>query len=194
VASWEIPTSQQQGDVDFIATPNIFTADINGSPTEMVGLINKNGYYYAFSVTNGTMSSAPVWEDHLGPGGGSPFRGHAALSPAAWDGQVLYMAGADGTIGTTSCAGTLQAVNPATGTYLWRDCLSASVFGAVLAIPGVVFVNHGQTISAYNASTGAQLFSYSDTSSSISDFWGAPTVANGWLYDGNLDGTFYAFR
>jgi outer membrane protein assembly factor BamB len=62
-----------------------------------------------------------------------------------------------------------------------------------MAIPGVIFVNHGQTISAYNAGTGTQLFSHTDTSSQ-SVFWGAPAVANGSLYTSNMDGTFFAFH
>ena len=51
----------------------------------------------------------------------------------------------------------------------------------------------GQTGHTYDDGTGYQLFSYTDGCSG-SNFWGAPTVADGWLYDGNLDGTFYAFH
>jgi outer membrane protein assembly factor BamB len=76
--------------------------------------------------------------------------------------------------GNTSVGGGhvyMYAVNAATDTYFWRDCLSASVLGTMMATP----------------------FAYTD-SSSHSLFWGAPAVANGWLYTSNMDGTFYAFH
>jgi polyvinyl alcohol dehydrogenase (cytochrome) len=192
VASWEVPASQRGGDTDFLAAPTIFRATINGTPTEMVGAINKNGIYYAFNA--GKISSGPVWEDTLGPGGNCPQCGQSGIAPSAFDGRVLYIGGPAGTINGKSCNGSLQAVNPATGAYLWRDCLGSSVLGAVMAIPGVVFANHGRKVSAYNDGNGASLFTYFDTSTSQSNFWGAPTVADGWLYDGNLDGTFFAFH
>ena len=190
VASWSVPTSQRGADTDFLAAPTIFTATINGVATEMVGAINKNGIYYALNA--GHIAAGPVWHDQLGPGGDCPQCGAAGISPSAWDGRVVYIGGPAGTVNGTSCQGSLQAVNPATGAYLWRDCLHSSVLGAVMAIPGVLFVNHGQKVSAYNAGNGALLFTYQDTNSS-SNFWGAASVADGWLYDGNLDGTFYAF-
>jgi polyvinyl alcohol dehydrogenase (cytochrome) len=192
VASWEIPQSQQtNGDPDFLAAPTIFTANRFGVATEMVGIINKNAIYYAFNAAN--IAGGPVWEDQVGPGSECPQCGSAGIAPSAWDGRVLYIGGPATTINGKACNGSLQAVNAATGAYLWRDCLGASVLGAVMAIPGVIFVNHGQTISAYNAGTGAQLFSYTDGSSQ-SVFWGAPAVANGSLYTSNMDGTFFAFH
>ena len=190
VASWEIPKSQQNSDSDFLAAPTVFTATINGVATEMVGVVNKNAIYYALNAAK--IASGAVWEDQLGPGSECPQCGTAGIAPSAWDGRVLYLGGPAGTINGKSCAGSLQAVNPATGGYLWRDCLGSSVLGAVMAIPGVVFANHGRSISAYNAGNGALLFTYVDSSSS-SNFWGAASVADGWLYDGNMDGTFYAF-
>jgi hypothetical protein len=191
VASWAVPTSQRNPDSDFLAAPTIFTANIKGTLTEMVGVVNKNAFYYALNASK--IASGPVWEDQLGPGGECPQCGTAGISPTAFDGRVLYIGGPHGSVNGTYCAGSLQAVNPATGAYLWRDCLSASVLGAVMATPGVLFVNYGQQVSAYNAGNGAQLFTFQD-SNSTSDFWGAPAVGDGWLYDGNLDGTFYAFR
>jgi polyvinyl alcohol dehydrogenase (cytochrome) len=192
VASWPIPKSQlTNGDPDFLAAPTIFTATIKGVVTEMVGLVNKNAFYYALNA--GKIAGGPVWEDQLGPGGECPQCGTAGIAPSAFDGRVLYIGGPAGTINGAACNGSIQAVNPATGAYLWRDCLGASVLGAVMVTPGVVFVNDGGTVGAYNAGTGAQLFSFTDSSSST-DFWGAPSVADGWLYDGNMDGTFYAFH
>jgi hypothetical protein len=192
VGSWTVPAAQQAiGDADFLATPTIYTAYLNGTPTEMVGAINKNAIYYAFNASK--ISSGPVWQDQLGPGGSCPQCGQSGLAPSAFDGRVLYIGGPAGTINGKACNGSMQAVNPATGAYLWRDCLGGSVLGGLMATPGLVFANHGGKITAFNDGNGAQLFNFFD-SNTASNFWGAPTVADGWLYDGNLDGTFYAFN
>jgi polyvinyl alcohol dehydrogenase (cytochrome) len=192
VASWEIPKSQQGVDSDFLSTPTIFTATIKGVRTTMVGAINKNGIYYALNARN--IAAGPVWEDTIGVGGDCPPCGTAPSSSSSWDGRVLYIGGDQTTINGTSCGGSIQAVNAATGAYLWRDCLSASVLGSVLVTPGVVFANYGGSFGIYNAGNGATLFSFTDSSSTFSHFWCAPTVVNGYLYNDNEDGILYAFH
>ncbi|HEU0028184.1 MAG TPA: PQQ-binding-like beta-propeller repeat protein, partial [Ktedonobacterales bacterium] len=66
------------------------------------------------------------------------------------------------------------------------------VLAALTVTPGVVIAVAGHSVLAYNAATGAQIWSYIDTTSGAI-FFGAVAVSNGWLYVGNLDGNFYAF-
>ncbi|HEU5228236.1 MAG TPA: PQQ-binding-like beta-propeller repeat protein, partial [Ktedonobacteraceae bacterium] len=47
IRAWQIPKKQQGNDDDFGSTPTLFTATIGGTVHRMIGLVNKNGIYYA---------------------------------------------------------------------------------------------------------------------------------------------------
>jgi hypothetical protein len=156
----------------------------------MVGLADKNGTYFAFDGSN--VSAGPVWRDQVTVGGSSPQKGNADISSSAWDGSTLYIAGGNTTIGGKTCNGSVRAVNPTNGNYLWQDCLSNPVLGSVSGVPGVIEVGAGPSIILLNASTGKMLFTFTDTMKN-SYFWGPGSISDGVLYHGNIDGTFYAF-
>jgi hypothetical protein len=191
--SWRVPTSQQLSDVDFGATVTLFTATINGTPTPLLGVANKNGWYYAFDRSK-PLSAGPLWEDKIAIGGDDPGNGFGSISSSAWDGTTLYVGGGKTTINGVSCAGgTVRAVNPATGAYLWQHCLgSGYVIAAITAIPGAIVVGAGSTFYVLASSNGATLFRFQDTTTHAV-FNGPATVVNGRLYEGNVDGNFYAF-
>jgi outer membrane protein assembly factor BamB len=89
------------------------------------------------------------------------------------------------------CAGTISTLDPATGTYLWRHCLSdGSALGAITEIPGVVIVSAGSSFLAIATETGQTLFSYAQKQAS---FVGPASVSNGVLYIGSYTGGLYAF-
>lgn len=103
---------------------------------------------------------------------------------------MLYVAGRNTTIGGKSCKGSIQALNPATGAFIWQDCLNdGNVLAPVSAVPGVVFVGEGSHILAINTASGKLLFNYK-TNNPID---AAPSIANGFVYVGNNGGTLYAF-
>ncbi len=181
---WQVPASQWSDDSDFGSTPTLFTATIDGKLRKMVGVENKNGIYYAF--IRGELSNGPVWSDQIATSEGS-------MSPGAWDGNWLYIAGTNTTIDGQNCQGSLRAVDPASGNYIWERCLQDNrVLGPVTAIKGVVVVGEGRTIAVLDAVSGRPLFGYRDTHDG-SYFWSAATIAHGMLYMGNMDGTLYAF-
>lgn len=182
VGSWQVPPSQQIKDGDFGSTPTLFSATINGTMRQMVGLVNKNGIYYAFDRT--TISKGPLWQVRLAAQGG--------ISSSAWDGTTLYAGSARTTIKGMQCGGSLRALNPASGAFLWQDCLNADVLDPVTAVPGLVMIGKGTILMVMDAKTGAVLFSFHDTTSG-SIFWGPISVSNGVLYEGNKDGYLYAF-
>jgi outer membrane protein assembly factor BamB len=191
LSSWQVPAAQHGADSDFGSTPTLFSASVSGVVEKMVGIQNKNGTYYAFN--RASLSGGPVWQDQIADGGDCPQCGTGAdISPSAYDGKHLFVAGEKTTISGTACAGSIRALKPGTGAALWADCLQSPVLGAVTAVPGVVFVGAGETVYALDASTGATLWSYEDSASG-SDFWGAMTIANGVVYAGNQDGNLYAF-
>lgn len=190
VASWQVPSTQYQGDSDFGSTPTLFQATIGGVLHKMVGLANKNGVYYAFD--RNTISSGPVWQVRIARGGDCPQCGDGSISSSAFDGNTLYVAGGTSTINGISCQGSLRALNPANGAFIWQDCLHNPVLGAVLAVPGVLVIGAGSYMNAMDAATGIRLFTFHD-SRSTSNFWGPASISNGVLYDGNMDGILYAF-
>src|SRR5438876_8243785 len=133
---WHVPSNEQTGDGDFGSTATLFTATVNGVVTSRVGIANKNGIYYAFNRNN--ISAGPVWRAKVAIAGGCPQCGDGSISPAAWDGTTLYVAGGTTTIKGSSCKGGLRAVNPATGAFIWEHCMLAGpILGAVSAVPGV---------------------------------------------------------
>jgi len=157
----------------------------------LVGIAHKNGRYYAF--IRGALGRGPVWTDKIAKGGGCPECGNGSISPSAWDGTRLYVAGGRTVIGGANCRGSIRAVDPATGAYIWEHCLmSGTVLAAVTVVPGVVVVDDGSDLVALADTSGQMLFSYKDhTKGSV--FYGAASISNGVLYVGNFDGNFYAF-
>ena len=164
---------------------------MNGVTTPMIGVASKDGYYYAFDRRH--LSAGPIWSDLLAVAGESPETGDGSISPSAWDGKTLYVAAGNTTINGTACTSSLSAINPATGAFLWRHCLtSGPTVGAVLGSPGLVFADSQTAVNVLDASTGNTLFQYQDTSPA-SYFYAAPALANGMLFAANTDGNVYAF-
>lgn len=191
VGHWQVPPSQHGRDSDFGATPTLFTASTGGRTRAMVGLQDKNGVYYAFDRAH--IRSGPVWRVRIASPGPCPECGQGDISPSAWDGRYLYIAGGSVSINGSKCRGTLRAVRPATGRLVWRRCLPfGAVLGAVTAVPGVVVVGTSSRLLAVNARTGATLFQYNDPRRG-SLFWSAASFSAGTLYAGNQDGRLYAF-
>ncbi|HLX41469.1 MAG TPA: PQQ-binding-like beta-propeller repeat protein [Ktedonobacteraceae bacterium] len=186
---WQVPSSQQITDGDFGSTPTLFTATINGQMHDMVGLEHKNGIYYAFDRTS--IGSGPLWQARIAKT--PPLQsGEVSISSSAWDGTNLYVAGAASKINGQKCQGNLRALNPTNGAVLWKVCLKKVVYSPAMAVPGLVEIGSGSSLYLYNSSTGKQLFTYQDAAKK-SDFWGAATIINGMLFQGNMDGYLYAF-
>jgi outer membrane protein assembly factor BamB len=102
------------------------------------------------------------------------------------------VAGGNTTIGGTSCQGSVRALNPATGAFLWKACLKdGPVLGAVTAVPGVVAVGEGPKLVLLAMSSGQPLFTF--TALSGSGFYGAASISHGVLYIGDTGGNLYAF-
>ena len=184
IGFWQIPAAEMINDGDFGSSPTLFTALINGTSHNMVGLANKNGIYYAFDRAN--ISAGPLWELRLAtpPGPSS--------SSSAWDGTTLYVAAGTATVNGTSCAGTLSALNPATGVPLWQDCLNYDARSSVTSVAGLVEVAVGTSMIVVDTTTGNQLFSFQDANRK-SNFLGPGSISNGVLYQANMDGIMYAF-
>jgi outer membrane protein assembly factor BamB len=188
VGSWQVPPAEQGDDSDFGSTPTLFNGVIGGQSRSLVGAINKNGVFYAF--TRDALGSGPVWRTRIAVGGGDPNFGTADVSVAAYDGSTLYVGGGNTTIGSQSCSGTVNALNPSTGAFAWRHCLTDGgwVLGGVTAAGGIVTAGEGNNVAVFSAATGASLFTFTGTG----PFFGTPSIANGTLYAGDMAGNLYA--
>jgi outer membrane protein assembly factor BamB len=185
VSSWAVPAAQQADDSDFGATPTLFNGVIGGQSVNLVGVINKNGLYYAFE--RGALASGPVWSVPIAIGGGNPTTGNGDIASSAFDGTTLYVGGD----ATNSCSGSLSALNPSTGAFIWQHCFTDGGYvlgGVTVASGGVVAVGEGNNIAVFSAATGASVFTYTGTGT----FWGPPSIANGTLYEGDMSGNLYA--
>ena len=185
VGSWTIPPAQQTTDADFGATPTLFNGVIGGQTVPLVGAINKNGIFYAFK--RDALPSGPVWQTRIATGGANPTTGNGPIAPAAFDGTTLYVGGDN----TSGCSGTVNALNPSTGAFIWQHCFTDGGFveGAVTVTSGgVVAVGEGSNIALVSAATGASLFTYA----AAGPFWGAPSIVGGTLYEGDMSGNLYA--
>ena len=185
VGSWTIPVAQQTSDADFGATPTLFNGVIGGQSVPLVGAINKNGIFYAFK--RDALPSGPVWQTRIATGGANPTTGNGPIAPAAFDGTTLYVGGDN----TSGCSGTVNALNPSTGAFIWKHCFTDGGFvdGAVTVTSGgVVAVGEGSNIAVVSAATGASLFTYAG----VGPFWGPPSIVGGTLYEGDMSGNLYA--
>lgn len=193
ISSWQIPSAQQISDGDFGDTPTIFTATLNGTTHRLIGVANKNGNYYALDEAN--IAAGPVWQDSIAIPGSGPEGGQGSISPSAWDGTNLYVAGGNTTISGQNCQGGLREVNPSTGAYIWQTCFAdGPVLGAVSEVPGVIALGEGNALVLVKASNGQTLFKKFDTlTSSQSHYYGGPAIANGTVYIGNEDGSFFVY-
>lgn len=189
--SWQVRGSDK-ADLDFGSTPTLFSATINGTVSQLVGIGNKDGTYYA--LNRSSLHQGTVWRTNVAHTGSCPQCGGGTISPSAWDGTSLYVAGGGSSINGVACQGTLQALNPATGAFRWRHCLgSGPVLGAVSVAgsPSVVFVGQGTFLMGIAAANGQTVFRFNDSSSG-SMFWGAASIANSAVYIGNQDGSLFS--
>ncbi len=127
VGYWNVPVSSQgAGDPDFGSTPTLFTATINGQVRSLVGAVNKDAIFYAWDRTN--PAAGPVWQTTIATASGDPAV--ASIVSASWDGTNLYVGGGATTINGTACTGSLDALNPSTGAFVWRAASPANFTAA----------------------------------------------------------------
>jgi outer membrane protein assembly factor BamB/regulation of enolase protein 1 (concanavalin A-like superfamily) len=182
---WRLPESEAVLDSDFSTSTTLFN-DAGGR--KLVTSINKNGVAYTFD--RGNLAAGPVWKQAIAVGGFCPTCGVSSVSSGAFGGGRIYLSGAGGVINGQGFPGTVRALNPATGAYLWQHGTSGSVIGALAYANGLVFVGAGSVLEVLDAATGNVIYSY-ETGAQI---YSGPSVANGMVYTANVTGRVYAFN
>jgi outer membrane protein assembly factor BamB len=172
--SWQLPQAEDQGDDDFGATPTLFT-DSQGD--QLIGCANKNGTFYVLDRND--LDAGPVWQTSLAPNGNP-----GTIAAAAFDGTNVYAVG-NGT--------EVYALNPANGTILWHQAVSGTVLAPLAVANGLLVVADGDTLEVRATSSGDILFSAQISTDPNVTLSAAPSIANGFIYQGTGDGTLYAF-
>jgi outer membrane protein assembly factor BamB len=148
---WQVPVAEQSPDADFGASPTLFGAPGPGGTQALVGACNKNGTFYAFHRS--ALAAGPVWRFQVGQPAINP---PACIAGAAFDGTRLYVGGNATTVGGTTYAGSLQALDPASGVPVWQVGLPANVLGTpTVNGSGVVAAS---TLDVFNATNATRLF------------------------------------
>jgi polyvinyl alcohol dehydrogenase (cytochrome) len=197
--AWATPTltadtwtiAKQFGpDFDFGTSPNLYTTTINGTPTELLGIGQKSGVYWALDPATGKI----VWRTAVGPGGGL---GGMEWSTAT-DGNRIYLSDTNfGRIPTTITSATGQksttdggffaALDAATGKVLWQtaDPQNGLLDSFISAANGVMYggtlTPTGKNMYALDGATGTVKWSFASGGSVV----GGPAIVDGSLYWGS---------
>ena len=169
-------------DADWGSSPTLFS---DAAGRALVGAGQKNGYYYAFRRDD--LSSGPVWKTAIAVPGECPQCGHGTISTAAFDGKRLYMGA--GVSLDYQRAGTVNALDPATGSILWTWAAPGPVLAPVSYANGVVFAAGGKSCVALDAETGALLWE----ADAPADLFGGIAISNGRIFFGDVAGNLYAY-
>ena len=194
---WQVPAAEATADSDFGSTPTLFwgTVKPGGASRGLVGVANKNGLYYVFDRSN--LAGGPVARLRIAQGGNPPTSGNGSISPSAFDGARLYVGGGHLAIDGALAPGTLSAYDPNDmGAPLWRIGIgSGPVLAAVTAVPGLIVVGAGSSITILDSAGGRTVFQTHAAGGSAGRpaiFYGAATIAGGVLYEGDTSGNLYA--
>ncbi len=183
-SSWAIPASQETLDSDFGSSPILFN-DANGNP--LVAAINKNGYLYAFNRNN--VAAGPVWTKVITQPGSCPQCGDGSASSGTFGNSTLFFAGGNSVINGQGYRGSLNALDPGTGSFRWQRGEPGQVIPGLVYSNGLIIDGTGSTLEVLDASTGTRLYSY--TTGGL--LYAAPSVVNGQIFTGGVDGNVYAF-
>lgn len=187
VGSWEMSTGG--GDYDFGAGPTLFH---DSAGRAMVGALNKNGVFYALNRSNVSRAGgwSPVWSDNVSWYFNVSTHQAAcgcSISPAAFDGTTLFVGGGFVRFPNgTEAAGSVRAIDPATGAYRWSVPTAGIVRAGLATADGFVVDaparNDNLTgwVEVRSAANGSLLFSVA-TNRTVD---GPPSIADGILLFG----------
>jgi outer membrane protein assembly factor BamB len=182
-SSWRLPVSDPTPDADWGTSPTLFT-DSQGR--QLVAAANKNGILYAFRRDD--LAAGPVWTRRLAdPAVGSDPAAGGVYSTGHFDGQRLYYASGLTTIGGSTVAGAVRALNPTTGAVIWERTMPARTFGALTVANGMLVVPSWTTLRLFDPTNGQLLYE------NKLRLYAAAKVANGRLVVGDFSGVVHAY-
>jgi len=194
ISSWKVPATDQT-DYDFGSTPTLFSGTVSrgGARRQLLGLPNKNGMYYVFDRAR--VADGPVATIHLANAPRTdPTKGNGSVSPSAFDGHTLYIAGGGTEINGLSVPGSLSAYDPNDFSKpVWQFGAAGPVLGAVTTASGVVAIGNGAFTTLLSAADGTVVFKAAVTNPKQAVIFGAATILGGVVYQGDTGGNLYAY-
>jgi outer membrane protein assembly factor BamB len=189
---WPLPPTDPTRDADWGTSPLLFR-DSRGR--SLVGAANKNGILYAFRRNH--LNAGPVWQTRLAAGGPCPQCGEGTTSNGFFDGTRLFFAAGGTTIKGQIYPGSVRAIDPATGRFLWQVGLPSEVLGSLAGAHGIIVVPAASGgLYVIRASTGRVLYANQLTGHAppFQPIYAAPKIADGYVFIGTTDGVFHAFK
>jgi polyvinyl alcohol dehydrogenase (cytochrome) len=189
--SWSLPANDPTIDADFATSPVLFT-DSGGR--RLVAVTNKNGMLYALQRDN--LRAGPVWQTQIAVSVNVCDMACGSFSTGVFDGTQLYYAAGQTTIAGKTAGGSIRAIDPATGAFLWQHALPAQVYGAIAAANGMVAVPSSDGgLYVVSRTDGSVLYANALTGAAGAEgIFGAPTIAGARLFIGTTDGVVHAFN
>jgi outer membrane protein assembly factor BamB len=138
------PGCSVPNDTDFGGSPTLFTANLSGVDTPMVGALDKNGFYYAFKQAPVGGNLQLVWSMNTGK----------SVSAAVWNGSHLFVVGFDSkgiVINGITYPNAVRELDPSDGHVIWETGIASAGLGF-----GSPTMNGGGVLTAvsYNVATG----------------------------------------
>ncbi len=168
------PREVDPDDLAFGGVPNLFSIDVDGTPTDVVGIGNKDGTYYVLDrdgVNEATglawddpaPRDLPYWETNVVAGG--PAGGIIATASVDQAARRVYFSTAPGFEPDDPQRPTVHALDIDTGAVVWQNTETDfsggdASFGSTSAVPGVVIVGSVITphLRMYDAEDGTLLY------------------------------------
>jgi polyvinyl alcohol dehydrogenase (cytochrome) len=155
-------------DVGFSASPNLFTATVDGTERELLGEGQKSGVFWVLNRDTGEV----VWNTKVSPSG---FLGGMEGTSAVSDG-VIAVPATDWEDPSGPASGFVKGLEATTGEILWTADQDAPAASPVAISNDVVFhAGMDGILHAYGLNDGTELFSI-DLNQSVS---GGVAVADG---------------
>jgi len=188
--------------------------DVNSSPTVSDGLIyigSNDQHVYALDTENGdkqwefeaggNVASSPTIVDgtvYIGSNDNTVYALNGATGSEKWgfatNGAVVSSPTvADGTVYVGSYDGNIYALDAATGEQKWQTSLDSAVYTSPTVANGFVYAADYWSGTLYEVDPSSGDRTPIAASETADPMMSSPTVADGIIYIGDGEGTFYAF-
>ena len=131
-----------------------------------------------------------MWKKQIDIPGVCPVCELSSVSSNTFAQGTLYVAAGNSKIDEKTYRGSVRAMDPTTGAFLWsHGSIDGAIIGALAYSNGLIIDGGGTDVEVLDATTGTRLYSY-NTKAPI---YAAAVVSHGQIFIGSTDGTMYAF-